>query len=324
MMTRKRLATLASGLFALVLGPAVAGAQSTKAYGGDRYGGAKVEEQNPSSQAPAAPTAQPNEVQRTSGTDDQSTQATPEAKPSDQSNQSQTTTTPSTTNSQNVTVQPAPSQSPPPAAPAAPQVVTPPAPSPEVNVYMPERRIEEHHVAPYGMAISVGGGVNQFAGREMRDITDVGGQWEARLTLGTRSLIGMEAAYVGTAAGIKTLGLDDRAVLLSNGVEGLARLNIGTFRFQPFLVGGVSWIRYNIENASFNTSDLNNQDDVVAIPFGGGVSTYLGGKDTHFMVDARFIYRAAFDDNLARPGTADAGGTGLSNWSATLRLGYEF
>jgi len=354
-----RLVTLATGLAALLVGPAIAGAQTTNATGADRYGGAKVGEDlnKPSTQTgqtdqnqndtttPRQNQAQPSEVQPTSGHDQtQDTTRPQQTTPSASTPSTSTTTnsvdqtspsaTPPTVN-QNVTVTPAQPNPQPQSQeqPAQPQINVQPAqqPPPEVNVYMPpqpqsQRRIVEERQEPHplGLALSIGGGINQFSGREMRDATNMGGTWDARVAFGTRSLIGLEAAYVGSAAPINSLGLSDNALLMSNGVEGLARLNVGTFDFQPFIVGGVAWQRYSIENSTRNTSDFEDSDDVLAIPFGGGVSTYIGGRASHFMVDARFIYRSTFNDNLARPGTANAGGNGLSNWSTTLRLGYEF
>jgi hypothetical protein len=41
----------------------------------------------------------------------------------------------------------------------------------------------------------------------------------------------------------------------------------------------------------------------------------------HFIVDARFTYRAVFDDKLARTTGDDS--LDLQNWAAGLTLGYE-
>jgi hypothetical protein len=211
--------------------------------------------------------------------------------------------------------------------PPAPVIVQPPAqPAAPAPVVVEERPVNvtvlEDPKPRRNMSLSLGGGVSDFTDSTVRDRTDISGAYEARLGIGMSSLFGIEAAYVGTAGSIDTLGLDDDAVLISNGLEGLARLNLGTFDVQPYVVGGASWVRYNVVNDSFNTSDVRDSDDVLAIPFGGGISTYLG--NTGLMADARFTFRATFDEDLIRPTPSNSDGSSLSNWMATVRLGYTF
>lgn len=228
------------------------------------------------------------------------------------------TQTEETTPPPNVKVNVQPSQAPstvvvPPPAPAAQPVVVDQRPV-NVTVIQPRREI--------GMAVSLGGGVGQFTDSAIRDKTSPNGEWEARLLFGTHSPLAAEAAYVGTAGSINALGLDDSAVLMSNGVEGLARLNFIDGPVQPFAVGGASWVRYNVVNSHVNTSDVRNQDDVLAIPVGAGVATYI--PETGFMADIRFMYRFTFDDELLRPTVLNTTGASLSNWNVSLRLGYAF
>ncbi len=206
-----------------------------------------------------------------------------------------------------VVVQPAPQP--------APVIVQQPAPVTQetTTVVVPPRE--------RAATISVGGGVSDFTNANLRSRTGLNAAYEARLSFGINAPLALEAAYVGTAANIKSLGLDTNAMLISNGAEALARLNIGTLDFQPYIVGGASWVRYDVVNASFNTSDVRSSDDVFAIPAGAGVAKYLG--DSGLVLDARFTYRFNFNDDLIRstPGNANAG---LDNWMATLKLGYAF
>jgi hypothetical protein len=176
-------------------------------------------------------------------------------------------------------------------------------------------------MVPGGLVLTVGGGINDFASAQMRGITSLGGEWEVRALWGSRSPIALEVAYVGTAQSMHVEGMDPNAVLVSNGIEGLGRLNIGTYRFQPYLVAGVAWQHFDVTNKSFNVSDVNNSDDVLAIPFGGGFAAYIADG---FVIDARFIYRATYEENLIQPGSPQSGGHGLANWCANLKLGYEF
>ncbi len=215
-----------------------------------------------------------------------------------------------------VNVQPTPAPSTvvvPPPAPAAQPVVVDQRPV-NVTVVQPRREV--------GMAVSLGGGVGQFTDSAIRDRTSPNGEYEARLLFGTHSPFAGEAAYVGTAGTIDALGVNDSAVLLSNGVEGLGRINLMDAPVQPFIVGGASWVRYNVVNRKVTMSDVRSQDDILAIPVGAGVATYL--PDTGFMADIRFMYRFAFDDELLRPTPASSTGASLSNWNVSLRLGYAF
>jgi hypothetical protein len=207
-----------------------------------------------------------------------------------------------------IKVQPSP---PPPAV--VPITITDERP---VNVIVAPQRRE------IGLAVSLGGGVGQFTDSALRDHTGVNGEYEARVLFGTRSPIAVEAAYVGTAGSIDALGLDDNAVLISNGVEGLARLNLGNRLVQPFIVGGASWVRYSIVNASVNTSDVRDRDDVFAVPVGAGIATYVG--DSGFMADVRFMYRFAFGNDLMKSTAPGADDPSLANWNVSLRLGYAF
>ncbi len=174
---------------------------------------------------------------------------------------------------------------------------------------------------PWGMSLAVGGGVTAFADDEMREFADLAGSWEARLTLGTRQRIAVEAAYLGSAQRLDSLGLDQDAVLLSSGAGGALRLNLLTDRFQPYVLAGAAWRRYEVVNSDFNTSSVNDQDDVLETPFGVGFSY----RHEPLIVDARGVYRRVFYDDLIQPAAA-AGQEelGLHTWTANLMAGFEF
>jgi hypothetical protein len=148
-------------------------------------------------------------------------------------------------------------------------------------------------------------------------MTNAGGSWDLRLAFGTRSILGVEAAYVGTAQKLSAAGLDPNANLISNGVEGDLRLNapfVGDRGvLEPFVLGGIGWAHYNVVNDSYNRSVLRETDDQMTVPVGAGVgASYLG-----FMLDARFTYRFAFNERLM--GNADMG-----SWIVAANIGREF
>ena len=177
-------------------------------------------------------------------------------------------------------------------------------------------------VAPTGFGVQVGGGVTGFTRQDARDRFSTGGYWDARAVLGTDSFVGAELAYVGSARDISASGVTGNAALLGNGAEAVARANLplwaGALRVTPFLFGGVGWTYYNIVNSDANTSNIKDHANALDIPFGAGV----GLGYAHFTVDARFTYRAVFDDKLVRTaGSNDS--LDLQNWSGGLTLGYE-
>jgi hypothetical protein len=178
---------------------------------------------------------------------------------------------------------------------------------------------DEVPIIPQGAGFSIGGGVIDFSGEDMRDMTGTGGTWDARGIYGTRSLLAVEGAYLGSAQEIDALGLDTDAMLVGTGLEAAGRVNILTGDLKPYLFGGVAWRRYDLTRADTNTSDVNEQDDVVEVPFGVGVSYQLG----KVMFDVRGCYRAAFDEELAPAATAGEDAD-LDSFSATARVGFAF
>jgi len=172
-----------------------------------------------------------------------------------------------------------------------------------------------------GAALLVGGGYEQFTNGNLRDMTGNGGTWNARAIAGTRQYVGVEAAYVGAARSINTLGLASNADLVSNGVEGALRLNIpvlslgGRQLIEPFGFVGLGWQRYSVTNSNSNTSDLADRDDVMTMPVGAGFE-YAYGR---FIADARFTYRETYYNNLLR-----TSGGKLNNWGLGTQLGVAF
>lgn len=183
----------------------------------------------------------------------------------------------------------------------------------------------EHLRTPMGVAVQLGGGVSNFISEETRDRTNVGGHWDVRVTVGTRSLVGLDLAYVGSAYDIHfgDQGLDPDAAIVGNGAEGALRLqaplSLGTgYLLQPYAFGGLGWVRYDVVNADFNTSPVAEDDNVLTVPLGAGVGFGYRG----FIADARFTYRPVFDDDRLFPAGEDF--ADLQTWNVGLTLGYEF
>ncbi len=168
-----------------------------------------------------------------------------------------------------------------------------------------------------GIGISAGGGVTGFVDDNMRDVAGLGAAWDVRVTLGTRSMLALEAAYIGSHREVD-LVIDD-ITLDSHGLEGNGRLNIGTFAIQPFALAGLGWTRYMVYDRGEQVM-LNSDDDVLIVPVGAGVAFHAGAV----ALDLRGTYRFAFDDELFRDEAEFEDRPAFDNWSVTARAGLEF
>jgi hypothetical protein len=192
----------------------------------------------------------------------------------------------------------------PPVEPAAPVVVA------------PARRPA---LAGLGAALLLGGGFQQFTNGNLQDVTGGGGFWNLRAVAGTHKFLGLEAAYVGGAHNMNALGFGNRAALISNGAEAAARLNLpiadGPTLFSPFGFVGVGWSRYNVVNTDTRSSDVRSLDDIMTVPYGGGI----GMAYRAFIADARFTYRSTFFNDLMR-----SSGGRLDSWGVSAQMGVSF
>ena len=203
------------------------------------------------------------------------------------------------------------------------------------TTYVEPQPVEEERdrpmFTPIGVGIAVGGGVQGFVDSDTTGFTDPGGSWEARLTVGTRTPLAFEAAYVGSAQNIEALGLDEDAFLLGTAFEGAARVNIlRDLPVQPYLFGGLGYTRYSIRNESFNTSSIEGSENMGHVPVGAGIGFRAAG----LMVDLRGTFRAAFNDDMLGENLDDDVGdvvpdpddtrAELDSWNLAAKIGWEF
>ena len=192
-----------------------------------------------------------------------------------------------------------------------------PPPTPREEV----RQFREEHIFGRQIAVEVGGGYASFGAKGLRDITQNGGEWDARAIIGTHTVLGAELAYVGTANELngRMPGINSNAWIASNAFEGNLRLATPALRMLPVQVfgfAGAGYNRFSLNNVNgINTSPLRGSDNTFVLPAGGGLQFNIG---EHVAVDGRFTYRAIFDENLfGRDHNADM-------YTATARVGYVF
>jgi outer membrane protein OmpA-like peptidoglycan-associated protein len=175
---------------------------------------------------------------------------------------------------------------------------------------------------PPRLGIMIGGGVFEFADAETRVFAETGGAWTVRILILPRSVLSAEIAYVGSAQEIDALGLDSGAALVGTGVEAGLRLNaVGSGDINSYVFGGVGYTRFSLENADFNTSNVQDSDGVLIVPFGVGLS--LPVTET-VALDIRGLYRAAFGEELIPIEDPDGDENDLDSWSAVAQVAWLF
>jgi hypothetical protein len=196
-----------------------------------------------------------------------------------------------------------------------PCYVPPPAPAPTVAPPPPVAQQHRRHnivFAPSEVSLTTGAGVSNYFGSGVTGALDPGAAWDARVTVGTRSIIAVEAGYVGSTNSFDMPG-ERSGHIVSNGLDGDLRLQVPT-RVEPYIFGGVG---YN-HMSTFNRATIGSTgDDQLTVPAGAGLTGYIG---RHATVDLRGTYRFTPDNStLFVAPTSD-----LHQWVAQARVGYMF
>jgi hypothetical protein len=180
-----------------------------------------------------------------------------------------------------------------------------------------------------GMQLMLGGGVTQFTDRTLRDTTSpVGGLWDLRGSIGTRVPLGLEVAYIGSAAQIRSLFGPSTATMIGTTLETDLRLNLMPhYVIDPYAFAGFGWTRYSIDEETFTlaATGIANHDDLMEVPLGAGISYRWAG----IVADMRGTFRATQGSNLvlaesSTRTTMTGSFAPMHSWDATLALGYEF
>jgi outer membrane protein OmpA-like peptidoglycan-associated protein len=215
--------------------------------------------------------------------------------------------------------EPAPTPEP---APAPVEEAPPVAP---VTTLPPPTAPKPYWARGFGWAMMAGGSYQDFTNSTMKSTTTAGGGWSARFIGGTNSIIGFEAAYIGSAGEFNGLGATSNTPLLvSNGLEGNARLNVPLrYRehlFEPYGYAGLGYSHYTVSNYNENAqrlSSFTSTDEVMNFPVGGGFAYAYKA----FILDARAGWTGTYYQNLLTG--ADTSGT-LDHWNVGGQVGFTF
>jgi hypothetical protein len=158
------------------------------------------------------------------------------------------------------------------------------------------RLLLTHH----GLAFTLGAGTTGFVSRGARDMMadPVGAYADFRVAYGTRSLLGVEAAYSVSGRGLSTTQFgDNRPALFGNGLEGLLRINrpfySGQVFYTPFAVAGLGWTAFTRTEQLDTDMKIHTTDHVGTIPVGLGCA--LSWRMLYG--EARFMYRPTYGEN---------------------------
>jgi len=173
---------------------------------------------------------------------------------------------------------------------------------------------KEAAYSPQNWSIAGGGGTGAFARGTVNDVTSLGGVWDARFHLGTRSIASFEAQYLGTIQDTSLASVDH---VTSHQATGSFRLNLTRWRIQPFLATGAGWIRFKASGVLPGTDlGFTATQNAAAFPLGGGLAAYIS---RHALLEARGGYNMVvggkdFTIDRARPDT----------WNVHFNAGYAF
>jgi opacity protein-like surface antigen len=172
------------------------------------------------------------------------------------------------------------------------------------------------------LTFTVGGGISGFTENTLRDTTDAGGSWTARIGMNLTPIVAFEASYIGSVQTIDTLGIDANTLLVGNGAELALRLDgpVGA-NITPFLFGGAGWRHYSLSNTDTNTSAVEDSDSVYEFPLGVGLSTPIA---SNILLDVRGELRYVtgsdmvpnFDDDASPTTSAE-----MHRWGINLTVG---
>jgi opacity protein-like surface antigen len=203
-----------------------------------------------------------------------------------------------------------------PPCPSGEQAVAPAPPPPEAMAPPPRKHHHNIIFAPQEIAVATGAGPANYFGSALNSTLDVGAGWDARVTFGARSVLALEAAYVGSTNNIDTLsGTHGR--LDSHGIDSDLRLQLPTV-VAPYIFGGVGYNHMALVRTASESfaGPLNENDNQVTVPAGAGLSANLG---KHATVDVRGTYRLIPDNGITVMNNGN-----IHQWMAQANVGYTF
>ena len=175
-----------------------------------------------------------------------------------------------------------------------------------------------------GVGVILGGGVMGFTDQTMRNVMQdqVGGLWDARVSIGTHVPLGVDLSYVGTASSLNTGYGANNATLIGTALEAALRWNIlPHYPVDPYIFAGAGWQNYQVSGMTFSSfNGIRGSSNSPDFPMGVGVAFR---DPSGWLVDLRGTFRAQPGSNLLFQPTENAFAS-THQWEASAALGYEF
>lgn len=168
---------------------------------------------------------------------------------------------------------------------------------------------------PLGAYVLLGAGVTDFTAPDVRSRVTPGGAVEVRVGIGSRSFLGLEAAYVGSIRG----GAPREHDVVMHGGEGVVRLQAphverGTL-VEPFAFVGLGYASLSVGGRPSGAG----RDDLGVVPLGAGLTVGSG----RLLFDARVTYRSTFGEDVSLSGSRRARPS-FDQWALSAAVGVEF
>jgi hypothetical protein len=141
--------------------------------------------------------------------------------------------------------------------------------------------------------VAVGGGVAGFVSPTLREVSDDGGAWNARIAAGDPKAIRLELSYTGAAQPLDSAS----GTLLKSGALVQAHINVGPWvsSVEPFMYLGAGLAHYRVRGDIMHR-DLAPTDNVLELPIGAGVAKRVG----RYVFDVRAGLEIASGADLLR------------------------
>jgi hypothetical protein len=166
-----------------------------------------------------------------------------------------------------------------------------------------------------GISASVGTGVLVFSRGAAVATIDPGIAWSAGVIVGSRKSVGFGFSYVGSVHDVDGADLNDAAILVGQGFEGILRVHFMPTEWQPYVGIGFAWKHYELLDATSSTYSMRHSDSVVEAPIMVGLVYHRGV----LLADVSLSYRPAFDSELMSRG----GDASLTSWGISAGVGLE-
>lgn len=175
-----------------------------------------------------------------------------------------------------------------------------------------------------GVSLVAGAGVVGFTNGGMREnlSTDLGPGVNARITLGTRTGLGVEVGFLGTTGTIQALTGMETGTLFGTTIEGALRYNLRPLEtWNPYVTAGVGGQRYTVSgDLDLATAGVKDSDVSLIFPVALGLVVHPSAT---FLIDVRATVRPNANGRLVLEQMGGSDYRPLHAWEVGAAVGFE-